>query len=135
MQPLAGKSTVTGLGPRLTVAMPAPTGTAPLTGTGILNLASLSTTPVKVLSAGDKRGATRKCRLLCMSGANIAYTAVARNDTAPTITALGAGAATEGILLPGGGGIIETFDVADALDLYVVASAAATIIQLAVVEQ
>jgi len=135
MQPLAGKATVTGLGPRLTVPMPAPTGTAPLTGTGILNLAALSTTAIKVLSAGGGRGLVRKCRLTCMSAANVAYTAVARGDTAPTITALGLGAATEGILLPIGGGIIETFDVADNLDLYVVASAAATVIQFAVVEQ
>lgn len=134
MQSQPGKATVTGLGPRITQPHPASTGTAPLTGTGTLNLSALNTTPVKVLSAGDKRGATRKLRVCNLSNTNIAYVAVARNDTAPTITALGVGAATEGTILPNGGGIIETFDVVDTLDVYMVASAA-SIVQISVFEQ
>lgn len=140
MQPQRSKATVTGLGPRLTQPMTA-TGTGPLGGaasaTGVLNL-TISTTPVRVLKADDYgKGNARKVRL-CVTPAtsnNVAYLPVAKDATAPTITALGAGAATEGILLPNGGGIIETFDVADNLDLYLVASAAGTVIQFAVVDQ
>lgn len=135
MQVQPGKAIVTGLGPRLNKPLPAPTATRPLVTTGILN-DTISTTPVKVLGgAAEPANRVRKLRLCVVSGANVAYTTVFKGDTAPTITALGAGAATEGILLLNGGGIIETFDVDDTLDLYLVASAAATVIQLLVVEQ
>jgi hypothetical protein len=49
-----GRNTSIGLGP-MPASLPAPTGTAPLTTSGILNL-SLGTTVTKVLSAAEQQG-------------------------------------------------------------------------------
>lgn len=109
--------------------------TAPLTGQGILNRADLGTTVSKVLSAGNA-GLIRRVSLMGVTvGRNIAWTTVAKNAAAPTMTAVGDGSANEGKLIMGGGGASADFNVADNLDLYIVASAAATVYQLTVVEQ
>lgn len=131
----------TGLGP-LTGPFPAGTQTAPLRGTGILNLPTLGTTPVLVVgpnntaNQGPSRGLVRRCKIVVVTaGANVAWTIVVTGGTAPTITALGAGAATEGSLIIGGGGAEEWLSIPDNMDLYVVASAASTIVNITVVEQ
>jgi subtilase family serine protease len=127
------RSIQTALGP-ITGALPT-TNTPPLTGQGILNAANLSTTPVKVLSAGNNN-LIRRVSIMCVTaGRNIAWTTVAKNATAPTITAVGDGSANEGKLIMGGGGASADFNVADNLDLYIVASAASTAYQFTVVEQ
>jgi hypothetical protein len=123
----------TSAGP-ITGALPS-TNTAPLTAQGILNGAALSTTPVKVLSAGNQN-LIRRVSIMCVTaGRNIAWTTVARNAAAPAITAVGDGSANEGKLIIGGGGAFYEFNVADNLDLYIVASAASTAYQFSVVEQ
>jgi len=123
----------TSLGP-ITGALPI-TSTAPLTGQGILNRPDLGATASKVLSAGSD-GKVRRVSLMCVTVArNIAWTTVAKGAAAPTITAVGDGSANEGKLIMGGGGASADFNVADNLDLYIVASAASTAYQLTVVEQ
>ena len=138
MRSQPGQAIVTGLGP-LSPVLPAPTNTAPLTATGILNLANLGTTPVKVLSGATVTtggGFTvRRCKLVGVSAANVAWTTVATGATAPTITALAAGAATEGSLIFGGSGATEWLTVPDDVDLYLVAGGAATVINLTVFQQ
>lgn len=109
--------------------------TPPLTTTGILNASNLSTTPVKVLSAGNQ-GLIRRVSIMCVTAArNIAWTTVTKNATPPTMTAVGDGSANEGKLIMGGGGAYYEFNVLDHLDLYIVASAASTAYQFSVVEQ
>lgn len=118
----------------ITGALPT-TATAPLTGQGILNQADLSTAARKVLSAGNDGKVRRVSLMGVTAGRNIAWTTVAKNAAAPTITALGDGSANEGKLIMGGGGASADLNLADNLDLYIVASAAATAFQLTVVEQ
>jgi hypothetical protein len=128
-----GQSIVTGLGP-LTGAL-TPTGTAPLTGQGILNSAALGTTPIKVLSAGNAAKVRRISIMGVTAGRNIAWLPVARGAVAPSFTAVGDGSATDGKLIIGGSGASADFSLADNVDLYLVASAASTVYQLTVVEQ
>lgn len=126
------RSILSGLGP-LTGALP-PTGTAPLTSQGILNLSTLGTTPVKVIG-GNSANKTRRVKIVVVSAANVSWATVERGATAPTITALGAGAATEGCLIMNGSGAIEWVSIPDNLDLYLVASAASTVVNVTCVEQ
>lgn len=132
-----GQSLIVGLGP-FNDKIGNGTNTAPLTGNGILNLANLGTTPVKVVgqpAAGANIGKARRCKIVCVTpGANIAYTTVSAGAAAPTSTAAGAGAATEGSLIIGGGGATEWITILDTQDLYLVASAASTVINVTVVE-
>jgi hypothetical protein len=127
----AQRSIQTGLGP-LTGALPT-TGTAPLTGQGILNLATLGTTPVKVLgmttSAANR---IRRMKVVVITlGVNVAMATVAGGAAAPTITALGAGAATEGSFIV----TEEWMSFIDTVDVYLVAGAANTVVNITVVEQ
>jgi hypothetical protein len=124
-----------GLGP-LTGALPT-TATAPLTGSGVLN-STTGTTALKVLSgASDPKGKIRRCTLTCLTaGRNLSYATAIVNATSPTLTAVGDGTGTnDGLLIIGGGGAFRDFSIADNLDLYISASAAATAYQLAVVDQ
>lgn len=111
-----------------------PTATEPLTGQGILNQSDLGTTPVLVL-AGKAEGKALRCKLVVITDAvNVAYATVERDAAAPTITAAADGSATDGSLITGGDGAVEFFTISDACDLYIVASAAATVVQLTVFE-
>ena len=132
MIPQAGRSIISSLGP-ITRATGTPSASA-LAASGVVNQ-TIGTTPVKLLSGGSTKGIVRKCRLCAPAAGNIAFAAVVKNDTAPTITAVGDGTATDGPILVGGGGIVAEFDLSDHLDLYVVASAAATPVQLWVEER
>ena len=128
------RAIVTSLGP-ITGALPS-TGTAPLTAQGILNLATLGTTPVLVYQApSNAAGRVARVEITVISNANVAWTTVVGGAAAPTVTALGAGAATEGNLIFGGGGASKDFNIADGLDLYVVASAANTVVNITVLIQ
>jgi hypothetical protein len=113
------------------------TGVGPLTANPtIVNDSALGTTPVKILSGSSTiHGRVRRCRLLIVTAArNVAWTTVDRGATAPSITALGAGAATEGVLILPEERVFN-FNVLDNKDVYVVASAASTVVQLAYTEE
>lgn len=109
----------------------ASTGSA-LTGRGIFNKADLGTTAFKVLAARtDGNTRIRRCKLVCVTASvKIAW------GFASTIKADGDGSADEGSIIVSGtsGGAVEYFDLHPLLDLYVVASAASTIINLTVEE-
>lgn len=109
-----------------------PTATEPLTGRGILNQSDLGTTAVKMLSARtDNNTRIRRCKLVCVTAdVKIAW------GTTSAIKADGDGSADEGSIIVSGpsGGAVEWFDLDGSLDLYVVASAASTVINLTVEE-
>ena len=113
-----------------------PTGTAPLTGTGILNGAALGTTPVLAFN-GACRGSAVRCKLtLITASRQLGWTTVAAGASAPTIAADADGSADEGSLLISdtvGGQSVEIV-IPDNQDLYVVASDASTAYQLTVLE-
>lgn len=120
------------LGP-LPASQPAPTGTAPLTGTGILNL-SQGTTVTKVLSGapGGLAGKLRRVTITLITTANkVAWQKVNAGATAPVFTADAAGTSTVGVLVPN---TPDPFVIPSNLDLYIVASAAGTVCQVHVEE-
>lgn len=123
-----------GLGP-LYGDLGTPTGTAPLSASGILNGAALGTTATKVVAGGANAGKTRRCKIVCVTDAvRLAYAIVPAGATAPTIKADGDGSADEGSLIMGGAGATEWVSIPDTHDLYLVASAAATSYQVTVVQ-
>ncbi len=124
------RAIVSGLGP-LPASLPAPTGTAPLTTSGILNL-SLSTVVTKVLS-GVATGPInpRKVKITLITTSQVlAWHKVTVGAAAPVFTASAAGGASVGSLVPAQ----EFFIIPSNLDLYAVASAATTICQFHVEE-
>lgn len=120
-----------GLGP-LPASLPAPTGTAPLSASGILNL-SLDTAVTKVISAvpGGTAGKLRRLKITLVTTANkLAWSKVNGGATAPVFTADAVGTASVGSLVS----TPEFVIIPSNLDFYLVASAAATICQLHVEE-
>lgn len=111
----------------------------PLDGTPtITNSAALGTTPVKVLAAAaSPTGKTRRCKLVLVSSTgNIGWKHLPTTATAPTagtMTAAGAGAATDAILILQEQKF-EYLNVKDDRDLWVVGSTTLTY-QLSYVEQ
>lgn len=122
-----------GLGP-LRAPLGTPTGTPPLTTTGILNSAALGTTPVLVLDGACAGKINRVKIVLVTASRKLAYTTVAAGASAPTIAADGDGSADEGSLIidAGTGGATEWITIPDNVDLYLVASAASTAYQITV---
>ena len=121
---------ISGVGP-LPASHPAPTGTAPLTGTGVLNL-SQGTSVVKVLSASPKgiKGPSRKVKILVITASRYLAWAKQTPGTAPVITADAVATSTNGSLVSSSEWILIPAN----LELYIVASAAATICQIHVEE-
>lgn len=120
-----------GLGP-LPASLPNPTGTAPLTGSGTLNL-SLGTTVTKVLNGvpGGLAGKIRKIKITLVTTANkLAWSKVSAGAAAPVFTADASGTATVGSLVS----TPEFIDIPSNLDLYLVGSAAGTVCQVHVEE-
>lgn len=125
------RAILAGVGP-MRASLPAPTGTAPLTASGILNL-SLSTSVTKVLSGspGGLGGKARKVKITLITNTNaLAYSHVNAGATAPVFTADYAGTSTVGSLVLSQ----ETLLIDGSQDLYLVASAASTICQIHVEE-
>lgn len=125
---------LSGLGP-ITKATP-PTGTAPLTGSGILNGAALGTTATLVY-AGPGKGRAVRVKIACVTASRaLGWAVVGANGSAPTIKADQDGSADEGslVIADAGGGQYVEFGLADTLDLYLVASDADTAYQLTVTE-
>lgn len=112
----------------------APTDTAPLTASGILNLATLGTTATLVVS-GTVPNRLRRVKLTCVtSGRNISWATVANGAASPANKADGDGSVDEGAIIMGGGGASEWITIPGWMDLYLVASAASTAVQVIVVE-
>lgn len=125
------RATLIGSGP-MPASQPAPTGTAPLTATGILNL-SLGTTVTKVLSAapGGVREKVRRIKLTLVTTANaLAWQKVSGGAAAPVFTADLVATSTVGSLVLSQ----EWITIPSNLDLYLVASAASTVCQVHVEE-
>lgn len=114
------------------------TATEPLTARGVLNQSDLGTTAAKMLSAStDPKGRSRRCKILVVTpDVKVSWAVVVRGAASPANKADGDGSADEGSLIISGasGGAVEYIDVADHLDLYLVASAASTVINLTVEE-
>jgi hypothetical protein len=128
MYPQKGHAIQTGLGP-IGAGFGAPTGTAPLTGQGILN-SVVGTTP-ELAYDGPRTGRIIRCRLECFTASRaIAWIVVDAGSAAPTITATGAN--TDGVLIKAGTGP-EWFSILDTQDLYIVADTATTEYQLVAV--
>ena len=124
-----GRSSQVGMGP---IPSPLPViAAAPLTGSGILTLTALGTTPVKVLSASLTPARHRRCKIVNLSATNsVSWLAVEKDAAAPSFTA--SGAITDGsIVLPSS---MEGVAFVGTVDLYLVASAAATVAQISVVD-
>lgn len=128
----------TSLGP-LNVAFPLPTSTAPITSSGVLNVTlgtgrTLVIGPNATAGQGPARGLVRRCKILVLTnGQNAAWLPVAQGTAAaPAFTATGA--ATDGSLITGGSPA-EEVSFSDSLDVWMTASAAATLVQITVVEQ
>lgn len=113
-----------------------PTATA-LTTSGIFNKADLGTTAFKVLSGqAIPRGKVRRCKIVCVTASvKVAWGVVAVGGTC-AIKADGDGSADEGSIFVSSatGGAVEYIDVKDNLDLYLVASAGSTIVNVTVEE-
>lgn len=114
------------------------TATEPLAGRGVLNQNDLGTTAVKMLSGSSTpRGRSRRCKILVVTpDVKVSWAVVVRGAASPANKADGDGSADEGSLIVSGasGGAVEYIDIADHLDLYLVASAASTIINITVEE-
>lgn len=134
MNPNANKATVAALGPLLgvlTSTQTAPLGVSNTSAQGILNLPTLGTAAVKIIAGGQNIGKTRKIKIVVVTpGAHVAWKHVNAGDAAPTVTAAGAGAINEGSLLMNGGGATEELSILDNMDLYLVASAASTVVNI-----
>lgn len=114
---------------------PAPSASA-LTGQGIQN-ATVGTSATKTLAAhATPNGRVRRLQILNLSSsAFLAWsTAAAGSSSTSATTASGTGTATDGVLIPPSAPPVE-ISIVDNLDLYLVASAAATPYQLVCVEQ
>jgi hypothetical protein len=113
-----------------------PISAAELTGQGILSKADLGTTAFRAFAGpgGGGTGKAYRCKLVVVSAANVAWATVNRGASAPVIKADADGSADEGSLVYGGGGIVEHFTIDGSCDLYIVASAANTIVNLTIVE-
>lgn len=138
MHPGWAKSIVGGLGPAfgdLPSTQTAPLGAAGISAQGILNLPTLGTTAVLIVQGGQNLGKLRRVKIVTVTAArDVAWKHVKTGSTAPTVTAASAGGANEGSLLMGGGGATEEFTLTDNVDLYLVASAAATVVNITVQE-
>jgi hypothetical protein len=122
-----------GLGP-LPASHPAPTGTAPLSATGIFNLAALGT-GVTLVYDGTPKGMGSKSivriKITLITTANkLAWQKVSAGAAAPVFTADAVGTASVGSLVP----TVEYVTIPSNMDLYLVASAAGTICQVHVEE-
>ncbi len=120
-----------GLGP-MPASQPAPTGTAPLSATGILNL-SMSTVVTKVVEGapGGLAGKLRRIKITLITTANkLAWQKVSAGASAPVFTADAVGTSTVGSLVS----TLEYVTIPSSLDFYIVASAAGTICQIHVEE-
>lgn len=126
------KSIITGLGP-LSQPLGTPVSTKPALGSGVFNN-TVGAAAEKVLAGGGSTK-VRRVKLCCpLAGRNLGYTTVTQGAAAPTVTAVGDGTVTDGSLVVGGNGATDAFELADYLDLYLAASAAATPYNLTVVE-
>lgn len=130
----------TGIGP-LNVPFPAPSSTAPIRGSGVLNINNLSTSAVLVVGPnntthGGNVGLVRRMKILALTaGANVAWLPVTQGSAAaPAFTATGGGTATDGSLIVGGSPA-EEITFTDNVDIWMIASAAGTAVQITVVEQ
>ncbi len=120
-----------GLGP-LPASQPAPTGTAPLSATGILNL-SMSTVVTKVIAGvpGGMAGKMRRIKItLITAGNKLAWQKVSAGGTAPVFTADAVATSSVGSLVSSP----EYLVIPSNLDFYIVASAATTYCQIHVEE-
>jgi len=130
-------SILTGLGP-LFGTLGTPTNTIPITTTGIVNTAALTTSATKVVSAVNATASqrVRRLKIVCLtSGRNCSYTTVVKGASAPSLTAVGDGTATDGSIMVGGGGAAEWVNIPDNVDFYMAASAASTAAQITLVDR
>lgn len=112
-----------------------PSGSA-LSGTGVYNSAALGTTATKVLSGTTAKGdKSRRCKMTCVTASrNMAWGIVPAGASAPTFKADADGSSDEGSLIMGGSGATEWVTIPATHDLYLVASAASTAVQVTVFE-
>ena len=110
--------------------------TTALTGTGIWNSAALGTTATKVASGdASKGGKQRRCKIVCVTASrNVAWGIAPLNASTVSFKADGDGSSDEGSLIVGGGGATEWVTIPATHDFYLVASAAATAVQVTMVE-
>lgn len=107
-----------------------------LSGTGILNSASLGTTATKVVAGDASKGnKQRRCKIVCVTASrNIAWGIAPVNASTVSFKADVDGSADEGSLIMGGGGATEWVTIPATHDLYLVAGAASTVVQVTLVE-
>lgn len=112
------------------------TTTAPLTGSGVLNLAALGATSVKVVSGSTlKANSIFKVKIACVTASrNLAYTVVAAGAATPAIKADGDGSADEGSLVLSSGGGVEFVSISGNKDLWLVSASSPTVCQVTVFE-
>lgn len=116
----------------LPTSLGTPTGTEPITGSGIVN-STVGIAAERILrGVAVTRGGVRRCKLYNpTAGVMLGFTTVATDATAPTLTSSMAGTgAADGSPVPPQ--TTEWFTVSDASDLYLAASAAASAYQLTV---
>lgn len=111
-----------------------PVSTQPATAQGVYNN-TVDTSAVKVLSASGN-GRNRFIRItLPTANRWLAWTTVANGATAPTLTAVGDGTATDGALIGGtSAGQHAEFSIPDTQDLYLAGDAADTPYNLVVID-
>lgn len=132
LTPETDRALRTGLG-AVSGSLSVTTVTPPLSDSGVLNLAGLGTSAVKVLSGASGSLAAFRCKIACVTASrNLAYSVLAAGAATPSIKADGDGSADEGsLILPAAGGV-EFLTVAGDRDLWLVSASSPTVCQVTV---